>query len=482
VANYTETGPASDEGQGSDFTFEPSLDVNQRIGPNVVASLTVNTDFAETEVDSRQTNLTRFPLFFPEKRSFFLEGSDIFEFGFGLSQNLIPFFSRKIGLYQGTQVPIIVGGKVNGRINRTAFGGLAMQTDAVKTSEIDIPKTQMGVARVRQNVFKESSIGFIGTVGDPIGRDGSYLGGVDFTYQTTSFQGDKNLLIGVSGQYTDREDLSGDQSAFSFKLDYPNDLWDISFTYLHIGDAFDPSLGFVPRRAMNSYRVGLVYAPRPEWKWVRQMFNEMFLYYITDLKGDWESYRAFTAPINWRFESGDRFEANFVPTGENLPDDFEIVDDVVIPAGEYHFIRYRFEMEFAPKRKLNGQTSWWFGTFYDGTLNTYELEVNWNPLKILTFEFEGQKNIGDLPSGSFNQTLVGSRVRFNITPDLQLNSFIQYDTDSKSIGVNTRLHYIFLPLGDLFVVYNHNTIEDLNEQWQLLGRQFILKLRYTFRQ
>jgi Domain of unknown function (DUF5916) len=481
VGNYTETGPASDVGIASEFRLEPSLDVNQRLGPNVTASLTVNTDFAETEVDSRRTNLTRFPLFFPEKRSFFLEGADIFEFGLGLRRNLIPFFSRRIGLYRGTQIPIIAGGKVNGRLGNTAFGGLVMGTDDVATSDFDIPNAQMGVVRVRQNIMKESSAGIIGTFGDPIGRDGSYMGGVDFTYQTTSFHGDKNVLIGVTGLYTDRADLDGDQTAFSFKFDYPNDLWDISLTYIRIGDAFDPSLGFVPRKAMNNYRLGVTYAPRPEWPWVRQMFNELFLSYITDLKGNWESYRAFAAPINWRLESGDRFEANIVPTGERLTEPFKIAEEVTIPVGEYQFMRYRLEMAFAAKRKINGQATWWFGTFYDGILNTYELEVNWNPLKVLTFEFSGIRNVGSLPYGNFDQILVGGRVRLNVTPDLQLNSFVQYDTDSKAVGMNMRLHYIFLPLGDLFVVYNHNTVQNLNQEWQLHSSQLIVKVRYTFR-
>jgi uncharacterized protein DUF5916 len=481
VGNYTETGPASDNGVASDFNMEPSLDINQRIGPNVIASLTVNTDFAETEVDSRRTNLTRFPLFFPEKRSFFLEGADIFEFGLGLRRNVIPFFSRRIGLYRGTQVPINVGGKINGRIGNTAFGGLVMGTDAISTADFDIPNSQMGVMRIRQNIMKESAVGIIGTFGDPIGREGSYMGGFDFTYQTTSFHGDKNVLIGFSGLYTDREYLDGDQTAFSLKLDYPNDLWDISLTYLRIGDAFDPSLGFVPRKAMNSYRLGFTYAPRPEWPWVRQMFNELFLSYITDLKGNWESYRVFTAPVNWRLESGDRFEANIVPTGERLAEPFDIAKDVTIPAGDYQFMRYRLEMGFAAKRKINGQATWWFGTFYNGILNSYEMELNWNPYKILTFEFSGIRNVGDLPYGSFDQILVGGRVRLNITPDLQLNSFVQYDTDSKTIGMNSRLHYIFLPLGDFYIVYNHNTVQDLNEGWQLHSSQFIVKMRYTFR-
>ncbi|MEN8249296.1 MAG: DUF5916 domain-containing protein, partial [Bacteroidota bacterium] len=454
--------------------------INQRIGPNVTASLTVNTDFAETEVDSRRTNLTRFPLFFPEKRSFFLEGADIFEFGFGISRTFLPFFSRTIGLYDNTPIPIMAGAKVNGRINKTAFGGILMGTEAVSASEFDIPRTQMGVVRVRQNVMKESSAGIIATFGDPAGRNGSFLGGADYTYQTTSFRGDKNLLIGASYIYTDREDLVGDQTAFSFKFDYPNDLWDIALTYIRLGDAFEPSLGFVPRNAMNSYRLGVTYAPRPDWKWLRQMRNQLYASYITDLKGNWESYRVFTAPINWRLESGDRVEANVMPTGERFVKD-ETIAGLTIPAGSYHYMRYRLEMEFAAKRKLNGQASWWFGSFFDGMLNTYELTLNWNPLNVLTFEFLGTRNVGSLPFGDIDQTLVGGRVRFNITPDLQLNSFVQYDTDSKSVGVNSRLHYIFLPLGDIFVVFNHNTAQDLNDNWQLDNSQLIVKARYTFR-
>lgn len=472
---------ASKEGNDEyKFSLDPSLDASQRIGPNVVATLTVNTDFAETEVDTRQTNLTRFPLFFPEKRAFFLEGADIFEFGFGLSDNIVPFFSRRIGLYEGNEVPIIAGGKINGRIGKTAFGGLTMRTRKLDMAEGVLSGSTMGVVRVKQNVLKESSFGFIGTFGDPQSRGGSWTSGVDFTYQTTRFKGDKNFLVGVSGIYANRMDLSGDQSAFTFKADYPNDIWDLSLTYLRIGDAFDPSLGFVPRKGINSWRVGMTYAPRPSWQWLRQMRNQLFFFYITDLKGNWESYRVFTAPINWRLESGDRVEFNYMPRGERLVEPFEIADDVIIPEGKYRFTRYRLEAELAAKRKLNGQLTWWFGAFYGGRLHELEATLNWNPANILTFEFIGTHNIGRLPFGNFDQTLVGLRVRFNASPDLQLNSFVQYDTDTKSLGVNARIHWIFHPQGEIFLVLNHNTFDGL-ERWELISQQILLKARYNFR-
>ncbi|MEM6844328.1 MAG: DUF5916 domain-containing protein [Bacteroidota bacterium] len=462
------------------FAFDPSLDIGQRIGSNVVATATLNTDFAETEVDTRQTNLTRFPLFFPERRAFFLEGADIFEFGFGLGDNIIPFFSRRVGLYQGNEVPILAGGKLNGRLGKTAFGGLAMRTRSVTINDAELPASTMGVVRMRRNVMRESSVGFIGTFGDPESRGSSYTAGVDYTFQTTRFNGDKNFLVGVSGMYADRPDLTGDQTAFSLKVDYPNDIWDVALTYLRIGDAFDPSLGFVPRRGINSWRAGMTYAPRPSWQWLRQMRNQLFLSYISDLKGNWESYRIFTAPLNWRLESGDRVEANYMPRGERLVEPFEIADGVVIPEGEYHFTRYRLEAELAAKRKLNGQLTWWFGSFYGGWLDELEATLNLNPSSILNFEFIGTHNIGRLPYGNIDQTLLGFRVRFNASPDLQLNSFIQYDTDTRNLGVNARIHWIYHPQGDLFLVFNHNTYDGL-ERWEPISQQVILKARYNFR-
>src|SRR6185436_13758158 len=144
------------------------------------------------EVDTRRTNLTRFPLFFPEKRTFFLEGSDIFEFGLGLGQDVIPFFSRRIGLVGGEEVPIIAGGKVNGRAANANLGALVAGTN--DTPGVVPVNSTMAAARVKQNIWSESWIGAIGTAGDPLGRADSWLGGVDFTYATSKFRGDKNLL------------------------------------------------------------------------------------------------------------------------------------------------------------------------------------------------------------------------------------------------------------------------------------------------
>jgi uncharacterized protein DUF5916 len=468
--------PAPDAGAEGDL--QPSLDVNQRIGSNVLASATVNTDFAETEVDTRRTNLTRFPLFFPEKRTFFIEGDDIFSFGLGLNQDVIPYFSRRIGLIDGQEVPILAGGKINGRIGHTNFGGLAVGTRPEK-NVVDT-HAFMGVARVRHNLWQESWIGAIATVGDPLGRQGSWLGGADFTYATSRFRGDKNLLVGAWGLATGRQDLGRDSTAHGFKIDYPNDLVDMALTYKRIGRDFDPSIGFVPRAAVQLWNAAADFSPRLSRGPIQQMFFEFEPSLATDLSGRWESYRVFWAPLNWRFRSGDRVEFNAVPVGERLTEPFDIAQGVAIPPGSYEWMRYRLEAGTAQKRRFYTQVTWWFGGFYNGDLNQYQWTGAWNPKPIVTIEFSGERNVGRLATGDFTQTITGTRLRVNFSPDLSLSSYIQYDTDSESVGTNTRLRWTFRPVADLFIVYNHN-IRSIVDRWRLDSNQLLVKLQYAWR-
>jgi hypothetical protein len=153
---------------------------------------------------------------------------------------------------------------------------------------------------------------------------------------------------------------------------------------------------------------------------------------------------------------------------------------VFIPTGSYHWRRYRLEGGTAQKRRLYTQVTWWFGDFYNGRLDQIEWTGAWNPAPLLTVEFTGERNIGDLETGRFMQTLVGTRVRLNLSSDLSIASYTQYDTDSRSIGVNTRLRWTFVPVGDLFVVYNHN-VRSLLERWELESNQLLIKLQYAWR-
>jgi hypothetical protein len=188
----------------------------------------------------------------------------------------------------------------------------------------------------------------------------------------------------------------------------------------------------------------------------------------------------FTAPINWRLESGDRFEFNIVPQGERLAEPFEIADGVTIPAGSYNFVRYRLEQDFASRRLVSGRVTWWFGSFYEGSLHQITARIALKPSAFATFELTGERNIGRLPFGDFTQDLIGGRMLVNFSPDLQVNSFVQYDNESRELGANTRLRWTFHPLGDLFVVYNHNVVDLLN-RWELDSNQLLVKVQYAFR-
>ena len=231
----------------------------------------------------------------------------------------------------------------------------------------------MGVVRVKQNVLAESRAGVIATAGDPLGRSGSWELGADFTYQTSRFRGDKNFIAGVWGLATGRDDLAGDSesTAFGLKVDYPNDLWDCFVIYRRIGDGFDPSLGFVPRRGDQHLPGGLHLRAAAQGRLhpadVPRALSDPDHRPrgpVGELPG-----RA-SLPSNWRLESGDRFELNWVvPTGERLDravrdrgrrrDPARVVRLATATASRWRR---------AAKRKLSGQATWWFGGFYTGTL------------------------------------------------------------------------------------------------------------------
>ncbi len=467
-----------------------SLDVTQRLGANTLASLTLNTDFAETDVDTRQVNLTRFPLFFPEKRTFFLEGADVFDFGLGLSsdRDVLPFFSRRLGLLEGQQVPIDAGVKVNGRLGGSNFGALVVRTRDVDT----LPTAStMAVVRLTQNVLRESSVGFIATAGDPVGRAGSWLAGPDLTYRTTRFHGDKNFLVGVWALAVGRQDLqgAGERTAAGIEINYPNDLWDMSLKYRRIGDAFDPSLGFAPRTGIHAANLSVTWQPRPAHPigplHIRQCFWENELRYVAGLSGAWQSYRYFMAPINCRLESGDRFEFNVVPTGERLSAPFVVADGVTIQPGAHHFFRFRLEAGLATKRRFSTQATWWFGRFYDGYLDQFEITGVWRPSALVIVEFSGERDVGRMPAGHFVTDLASTRLRLNMSPDLQLTTVLQFDNESDVLGTNTRLRWTFDPLGDVFVVYSHNLrtrdAVTLRPDVAFASNQLLVKIQYAFR-
>ena len=222
---------------------------------------------------------------------------------------MLPYYSRRIGLVSGREVPILAGGKVNGRVSGTNVGA-----QIVQTSDVDgvAPDATMGVVRVKQNVLAESSVGLIATAGDPRGRAGSWLVGGDATYQTSRMKGTRTSSSASGASRWAATASAPIRAPTASASTIPNDLWDTVVKYWRVGQDFDPSLGFVARPGVHAYAFRTEYKPRPDFWNIRQMFFEFRNSLVTDLDGRWESYRVFTAPVNWRFESGDRAEFNWI--------------------------------------------------------------------------------------------------------------------------------------------------------------------------
>ena len=236
-----------------------------------------------------------------------------------------------------------------------------------------------------------------------------------------AFAATRTFSSACGGWRPDATDLGGDTTAYGFKVDYPNDQWDIALTYKRIGRDFDPSLGFVPRRAVHLFERASSTTARACRAAVQQMFYEFGPSLATDLSGRWESYRVLRRAGQLALpQRRSRSSSTSNPTGERLVEPFEIADGVVIPPGTYHWRRYRLEVGTAQKRRLYAQLTWWFGGFYDGELDQLESTAAWNPTPLVTVELTGERNVGRLPSGRFTQTLVGRRVRVNVSPDLSL--------------------------------------------------------------
>jgi hypothetical protein len=325
-------------------------------------------------------------------------------------------------------------------------------------------------------------VGIIATGGDPLARPGSWLGGVDFTYQTSHFRGDKNFLVGGWRLWGHSDELGGD-NAYGAMIDYPNDLWDVALSYKRIGTDFNAALGFVPRTGVQIWQLESAFQPRPGGR-ARQLIFELNPSLVTDLAGRWESYLISAKPLDWEFPSGDRFELTLEPTGDRPTEDFDIfassTDTVTIPAGPYRWIRYGFQGALADKRRISGEMTWSTGSFYDGHLNSLAVTLRVKPSPYFFVELGGERNSAQLPGGDFVQRLYEGRVQVNLSPDLQVASFLQYDNESRTFGSNTRLRWTFNPLGDLFVVYNNNLVRDPRNRFNFDSRQLIVKLQRAF--
>ena len=299
---------------GGDFTY--------RLTSQLAVVFTANTDFAETEVDTRQLNLTRFELFFPERRTFFLEGSNQYLFGLGLDEQFLPFFSRRIGLFEGEQIPINAGVKLNGRVGKWNLGLLDVQTrDTVLLDGSVVPGTNLFASRVSYDLTSKLRLGSIVTNGSPDGVRRNTLAGFDGVYRTSEFLGNKNFFVGAWTAFASGDVGDGDRTGYGFKIDYPNDRWDCFVSFNKYGDSLEPALGFIPRRGIHRTDAACEFRPRPRkdgrFGWIRQLFMDHGFYRVTNHRGLVESQRFSWEPIDVQMESGDRFSFNWIPWQEN---------------------------------------------------------------------------------------------------------------------------------------------------------------------
>ena len=472
------------------------LDAKYGVTQNLTADFTYNTDFAQVEVDEQQVNLTRFSLFFPEKREFFLEGQGIFDFGrsaggvggpgggrggggfFGGGGDVpTVFFSRRIGLEQGQTVPILAGGRVTGREGRFSIGALNIQTDdATSTNAV---ATNFTVVRVKRDILRRSRIGGIFT-----GRSVSTVGdGTNQAYGLdAAFSFYDNVNFNSYYARTQTPGLDGDDASYQAAFNYNGDLYGFQLDHLRVGDHFNPEVGFLRRDDFRRTFTSAQYSPRPaSIRAVRQFTVRTSLDYIENGAGQVET-RIAQARFNTEFENSDRFSFDVQRNYELLVEPFRIASDVTIPVGGYDFADVFASYSMGAQRRFSGTFSIQRGEFFSGNITAYGYRrgrIEITP----QFSFEPSISINriDLPEGQFTATLMQSRVTYTLTPRMFVGGLLQYNSAGDSLSTNVRLRWEYQPGSELFVVYNDQRDTSLRGTPFLENRAFIVKVTRLFR-
>ena len=457
-----------------EFEFEPGVDVFFRPTPSLTAAITINTDFAETEVDERRVNLTRFPLFFPEKRDFFLQDAGIFAFGAGNTP--IAFHSRRIGLApNGRTIDIIAGGKLTGRIGDLTLGLMDVQV----ASGEGIPEKNLAVARASYHILEESDVGGIFTYGDPTRRGDNFLVGADFNYRNSHFIGHNALSAHAWVLKSGSNDTDGSEMAFGGAIVYPNEPWRFDLYASQIDEDFNPALGFVKRTGIREYGGLARYRWRPSGA-LRTVDLEIAPYWVTNLANETET-ELWTGPtLTLTNHPGDAFSIGFIGEREVLFDPFEIVPGVVIPVGDYRFNRVSATLATSTARPLSLFSTVSFGEFYDGTREEYDTGIEWRVSPHLFLGASWELNVIDLPVGEFDVHVGALKVNIAFSPRVSWNTLVQYDNQSDSIGINSRFRWIVKPGSDVFLVFNRGF--DVNDRhFHTASTEVTGKLVWTFR-
>lgn len=480
---------------GSESDSEPSLDVFYKLTPGLNASLTINTDFSATEVDDRQIDFSRFSLFFPEKRDFFLKDSDIFEFGriggnVGFAarptfsqpslENGRPFFSRRLGLSaSGEPVDLKYGAKLSGRVGRWNVGALAIRQDGFA----GVNATDVFVGRAAANVLSESSLGVLVTSGDPLSNLDNSLLGVDFRYLNSRLPGGRALEGEAWYQQSNTDGLDGDNQAFGLRLRMPNSAgFRGGIGIKELQQNFNPALGFVNRRGIRDQTLELGYTYRPRDSSLRQIFSGVDVQRINRLSGGLQTEVISVRPLEIQNNTRDSFNLRYTANKEVVTDSFEIADGVVIPPGEYSFDEYGFDLSTGSQRSLSGTLNYRTGEFYDGDRLMIRGSLTWAPSVHFRTGVSYDFNDVDLPQGDFVVRLVTFQADIIFSSTLSWVNLIQYDNVSETVGINSRLHWIPEAGREAFIVLNHNLQDtDKNDSFHSSQADLTLKLNYTFR-
>ncbi|HUR35870.1 MAG TPA: DUF5916 domain-containing protein [Vicinamibacterales bacterium] len=486
IANLTTDTVASPRRE-NDPDGDLGVDAKYSITQNITADLTYNTDFAQVEADEQQVNLTRFSLFFPEKRDFFLENQGLFTFGnnsTGSANNSasdVPllFYSRRIGLANGREVPIWGGGRVTGRVGRYQFGLVNMQTR--DTAAAAAPSTNFAVARVKRDILRRSSIGLLatsrsksqatpGVSNQAIGVDGT------FAFFT-------NLTVATYYAQTRTDGIARDRSSYRTQLEYAGDRYGLQLERLTIDPNFNPEVGFLRRTDLRKNFGQVRFSPRPRSTAAVRKFSGIGQFtYVEDAAGRLTT-RLSDGEFAIEFQNSDRFSVGVQDDYELITRAFSVVPGARIAAGGYDFTVGRIGYNLGQQRPVSGTLLLERGEFYDGTrtgLTFNRSRVNLSSR--LSVEPSLTLNWITLPAGSFSSRLFGSRITYTATPLLFGSALVQYNSSTHTVSANARMRWEYRPGSELFIVYNEERdSEALSGLPGLLNRAFIVKVNRFFR-
>lgn len=461
-----------------------------RIGltPSLTAEVTINPDFGQAEVDQQVINLSRFSVFFPERRDFFLENVGVFQFGREEINQL--FFTRRIGLTEnGAPLPIDYGAKITGKIGPYNVGFLQVQTRELNSEcrvvtllstgcnpDSFLPRQQYTVARIKRDLFRRSSIGamFVNREGGREGRTEYNRGaGVDLDLNVTDYWRVSGFLMGTATPGVHSSSLSGRATSY-----YEDNLFRSILVYEIIGKNFNPEMGFIERGGVKQYFGQAAYKPRPKFlPFVQQMEFETQLEYYEDRNTRPGKLASRQTEVSWTTEFRNSSTLFFRPVEDVtdvLTEPFEIRPGIVIPKGAYHFNRPRISFSTNQSRKLVFTSSEKWGEFYSGTRSETQAGLTLRPNSHLLLDLTDTYNRVRLPQGGFSTNLFGGRISYNFSRRLLTAVFVQLNSAAQLSSLNFRLRYIFRPYSDLFVIYNQTTGRGLERQ----SNQLQLKLTY----